>query len=100
MARAAEARWKSAVNKPLFLYLAFVNLIAFALFGIDKKRAEHGEWRIRESTLILSALIGGSYGAWFGMKVFHHKTRKTLFAVGIPFIAVIETAVLALYYAH
>lgn len=59
--------------------LCAVNFAAFAAFGIDKARAENGGWRIRESTLLLLALIGGTAGAYAGRRAFRHKTRKEPF---------------------
>ena len=67
-------------------YLEIVNLIAFLMMGIDKRRAKRGLWRIPESALILSAVIGGGIGALAGMLLFRHKTRKPKFTVGIPVI--------------
>lgn len=57
-----------------------INVLAFALFGIDKRRAAAGAWRIRESTLIGAALAGGWLGAKAGQRHFRHKTRKQPFA--------------------
>ena len=57
-------------------YLAAVNIVAFIMYGIDKEKARRGAWRIPESTLIGVAFLGGSFGAWAGMRYFHHKTRK------------------------
>ena len=56
-------------------YLVMMNLIGFAVMGIDKKRAVKKLWSIPESTLFIIALIGGSIGSIIGMRVFHHKTR-------------------------
>lgn len=70
----------------LLLWLAAVNLIAFTLFGIDKRRAKRGKWRIAERTLLLLAALGGSVGALLGMRVWHHKTRHLSFRIGIPLI--------------
>lgn len=53
-------------------------------------KARRGAWRIPESTLIGVAFLGGSFGAWAGMRYFHHKTRKKKFSVGIPLILVVE----------
>ena len=55
--------------------LIAVNLLAFALYGIDKWKARHNRWRIPESTLLLFAACGGSVGALLGMYLFRHKTR-------------------------
>ena len=74
----------------LFIYLEIINIVSFALFGIDKRRAKLGRWRIPEGTLILSAVVGGSIGALAGMLLFRHKTRKPRFTVGIPVILAMQ----------
>lgn len=64
----------------LFVYFAVANLLAFILFGIDKSRSqETGARRIRERTLWLSMLFGGSIGALLAMHFFRHKTKKISF---------------------
>ena len=73
----------------LIIYLVIINLAAFFIFGIDKRRAIKNRWRIAESTLFLLALIGGSIGAEAGMYVFHHKTRHLRFVIGIPLIFIL-----------
>ncbi|MDY3908522.1 MAG: DUF1294 domain-containing protein [Eubacterium sp.] len=67
-------------------YLAVINLAAFAVMGVDKSRAKRGVWRIPEKTLFLTALFGGSAGAWAGMYCFRHKTKHLRFVIGIPII--------------
>lgn len=76
----------------IYYYLLAVNILAFVLFGIDKQKARRNMWRIPEKTLLLSAVIGGSIGAVFGMQFFHHKTRKPKFAVGVPVILLVQIA--------
>ena len=76
--------------KNLIIYLIIVNIIAFLAMFIDKKKAEKNRWRIKESTLLILALIGGSIGAIAGMYVFHHKTQKPRFYIGIPIIIVLQ----------
>lgn len=61
-------------------YLIAINFIAFAAFGIDKTRAERGERRISEGTLIGFVSLGGIFGALAGRKAFRHKTRKSRFS--------------------
>lgn len=68
------------------IYFLFINLAAFALMGLDKRRARSRQWRIPEKMLFGAALLGGSLGAWAGMYVFRHKTRHWYFVVGIPLI--------------
>lgn len=73
----------------LISYLVLVNIIGFTLMGIDKRKARREEWRIPEKTLWMFAWIGGALGAWFGMRYFRHKTKHTLFVIGLPFLVVI-----------
>ena len=68
------------------LGIAGISLIGLALMGMDKQRAIRHEWRIAEQTLLLVALFGGSLGVLMGMFIFHHKTNKALFFLGIPVI--------------
>lgn len=76
------------------LGIAGVSLIGFVLMGLDKQRAIHHQWRISESTLLSVALFGGSLGILLGMFVFHHKTNKPLFFIGVPVIIGIQAVVL------
>lgn len=76
----------------ILLYIGLVNVFAFILYGIDKLKAPKSKWRVPESTLIGIAIIGGSIGAWSGMKVWHHKTLHKKFKYGIPLILVAQIA--------
>ena len=76
--------------KYALLIILILNLIAFVLMGIDKRRARLGRWRIPEAALMLSAVLGGGIGALAGMYLFRHKTRKTKFTVGIPVIIAMQ----------
>lgn len=72
--------------KFVLAYLIIVNIVAFALYGADKKRAEKHQWRIKESVLIGIAAIGGSIGAIVGMQTYRHKTKHLKFTIGVPMI--------------
>lgn len=78
------------------IYLAVVNLAAFALMGVDKRRAKRGAWRIPERTLFLPAILGGSPGAILGMQVFRHKTRHRQFMIGMPLILLVQLVIVVL----
>lgn len=71
-------------------YLLFINALAFIIYGIDKLKAKKGWWRISEYTLFMVAVIGGSVGAWLGVRFFHHKTLHRKFQWGIPFILFLQ----------
>ena len=78
----------------LALYLATVNLAAFALMGADKRRARRGRWRISEKALFLPALFGGALGGLLGMRLFRHKTRHLSFNILIPLSIALWAALL------
>ena len=82
----------------LTYYLLASNAVAFIMYGIDKYKAKKAKWRISEATLLLLAVLGGSIGAWMGMKVWHHKTMHKKFKYGIPAILLIQIALMA--YLH
>ena len=78
--------------KYFLLYLLLVNAVAFVLMLADKIKAKKNLWRIRESTLMLSAALGGSLGALAGMYLFRHKTRHLKFTIGVPVILGLQIA--------
>ena len=82
----------------LVCYLLAINAVTFIVYGIDKYKAKKAKWRIPEATLLLLAVLGGSVGAWVGMKVWHHKTMHKKFKYGIPAILLIQIALMA--YLH
>ena len=79
--------------KYVIYYLLFLNLLGFFFMHLDKERAKSGKWRIKESTLITIALLGGSIGSLLGMKVFRHKTKHNKFKYGIPFIIIVQVLI-------
>lgn len=81
--------------KPLYLFvfwLAAANLLLFVLMGADKRAARRHRRRIRETTLLALAVLGGSLGGLLAMPVFHHKTKKPAFFLGIPVIFLVQLA--------
>ena len=80
----------------LLVYLVLVNAAGLLFMFVDKQKAQRGQWRIPEATLMLTAAIGGSVGSLLGMYLFRHKTRHLKFTLGIPLILAAQSA-LALY---
>lgn len=72
------------------IYLATINVVTFFTYGIDKRKARRNKWRFAEATLLGMAVIGGSIGAWAGMKTWHHKTLHKKFRYGIPAIIIAQ----------
>ena len=62
----------------LQFFLVIANSLALALFAADKLKSKKGHWRIRESRLLTVAFFG-PFGAYAGMLLFRHKTRKIKF---------------------
>ena len=79
--------------KIIAIYLLAINVIAFLTYGLDKLKAKKEMWRVPEKVLLLMAALGGSIGALLGMKVFHHKTQKWKFKIGVPTILVLQIAI-------
>ena len=78
----------------IIVYFAIVNILGFALMGIDKRRARKMAFRIPEATLFAIAIIGGSLGSIIGMFLFKHKTKHWYFKFGLPLILILQLAVL------
>ena len=74
----------------IIVYVVMMNLVSFALIGIDKYKAKKKAWRIPEATLFLFAIFGGSIGSILGMFLFHHKTRHWYFLFGLPLILILQ----------
>ena len=72
--------------KLLSFYLLIINALGFLLMLVDKWKARKNRWRVRESTLLLIAALGGSVGSLAGMYLFRHKTLHLKFTLGIPLI--------------
>ncbi len=80
-------------HKLIIVYIIVINFVTLIAFGIDKINAIEHRSRIRIITLLCLSLIGGSLGALTGMLVFHHKTNKDYFMVGIPLIIATQAVV-------
>lgn len=79
----------------LMIFYAAMSVLAFVLYGVDKRRARLGKWRIKESALLGISFLGGSVGALLGMKAFHHKTKHNYFWV-VGFLGLVWQAALAI----
>ena len=72
------------------IYLMVINILGFLVMGLDKHKAKMAERRIPENTLFMFTILGGGVGTIAGMYVFHHKTKKMKFRVGMPLILILE----------
>ena len=92
------------------IYFAVINVVTFFMYGIDKWKAKKSKWRIRETALLGLAVLGGSIGAWLGMKVWHHKTQHKggnrdidnivggyQFKYGVPAIIIVQLALIVYF---
>ena len=79
------------------IHLAVINVVTFFMYGIDKWKAKKSKWRIREAALLGLAVLGGSIGAWLGMKVWHHKTLHKKFRFGVPAIIIVQLLIIGYF---
>lgn len=84
----------------ILAFFLILNAITCILYGIDKWKAIHGAWRIREITLLTWTALGGSLGAFLGMHLFHHKTRHKKFRLLTPFFLAVHLLILAWLIVH
>lgn len=82
----------------IIMYVVIVNVAAFLMYGIDKWNAKRDQRRIPEKTLLGIAAVGGSIGAYIGMQMFRHKTRKPKFYIGVPLIFAVQMGALIYIY--
>ena len=75
------------------IYLIIINIITFIVFGLDKLYAIKQRKRIRVVTLLSLSFIGGEIGGIIAMNLFHHKTKKYYFTIGMPVILLIHIAI-------
>ena len=79
------------------IYLAVINVVTFFMYGVDTWKAKRSKWRIPEATLLLMAVLGGSIGAWLGMRVWRHKTQHKKFRYGVPIIIIVQLALISYF---
>ena len=84
------------MTNALLYYLIVLNIVTFLVYGIDKRKAKQGSWRISEVSLLILAVIGGCIGALLGMKIWHHKTMHKKFKYGLPMILLAQIALIYL----
>jgi len=84
---------------PLYIaiYLTIISIVAVILTLHDKRAAKRGSWRVKEQTLLLVSLLGGSVAMLITMRAIRHKTKHAKFMVGIPVIIVLQAAAVGLY---
>lgn len=84
----------------ILIYLLIINIIGFLSMAIDKFKAKKQMWRIKEQTLFIIAMIGGSIGSIIGMYTFRHKTKHLTFTIGMPTILVAQIALIIYFIGY
>jgi len=74
------------------IYFAAASFLAIGLTVYDKRAARSGSHRIKERTLLLVSVIGGSVAMFVSMRVIRHKTKHAKFMIGIPVIIILQIA--------
>ena len=68
----------------------FINLIAVIVTAYDKFSAVKKRRRVREKSLFLISLLGGSLGMYVTMLLIRHKTRHLKFMLALPVLLIIQ----------
>jgi uncharacterized membrane protein YsdA (DUF1294 family) len=76
------------MNDVVFVYYVLFNIAGLLIMAVDKNRAKHHGWRIRERTIWGCSLFGGAIGSMIGMYIFRHKTKHLSFKIGLPLLAI------------
>ena len=63
------------------IVFAVISVVNFFMYGIDKRKAKKGKWRISEKVLLLTSFFGGAVGGFTAMQLFRHKTQHWYFNV-------------------
>ena len=80
----------------LFIYLIAISILAVILTIYDKICAMSRKWRVKESTLLLLSVLGGSVAMYITMQIIRHKTRHIKFMLGIPIIIILQLLIIFL----
>lgn len=83
---------RNLTETAVLAYLILINAVTFVMFGIDKYKAVHGNWRISEKTLLTVSSVGGSAGGILAMELFRHKTRHVKFSAGLRIMFALHAA--------
>lgn len=88
------------MDKAVLIYLILINLTAFLLMYVDKKKAIKRQYRIPESVLLWSAFLGGAVGAYLSMRMFRHKTKHIKFTLGVPMAILASSILIYIYFTN
>lgn len=88
------------LSKIILALLVVMNTLAFAMMGADKRRAQKGQWRIKEATLFLVTALFGGLGGTLGMFVFRHKTKHWYFRLGFPALLAVQAVLIAMIFSR
>lgn len=77
----------------ILLYILVISVIGSLLMMVDKGRAINGKYRISERTLLLAGALGGAFIMLMVSRLIRHKTKKAIFALGLPAMAIVHIAV-------
>ena len=85
-------------SKYILIYLGVISLISVIVCVTDKLRAKKGKWRVKESTLFLISVLGGSLAMYVTMLTIRHKTLHKRFMIGVPLIIIMQAAAVTILY--
>lgn len=82
----------------IWSYIAFINILTFCAFAVDKVKAITNTWRISEKTLLTLSVLGGATGGWLAMQICRHKTKTPVFKFGMPVIVLVQIVIFTKFF--
>lgn len=79
----------------LVVFYAFLSVLCFIVYALDKRASRTGRRRTPERTLLLLGLIGGWPGALLAQRVLRHKSSKRAFQLKFWFTVLLHCALVA-----
>lgn len=79
--------------KIALIYFVVINLLGAIINIEDKIKAKHNNWRIKESTLWIIAILGGAPLSYITMRIIRHKTLHKSFMIVFPMLAIVDIGI-------
>ncbi|WP_073154227.1 DUF1294 domain-containing protein [Seinonella peptonophila] len=77
----------------LLIYYIVMSLLGFSLIILDKRQAEKESWRISESALLITSLLGGGIGTIIGIALTRHRIQQIHFVIKILLTSLVTGAI-------
>ncbi len=79
----------------IIVYILAINIYGFMLIVTQKRQSEERAKRtIKDSTLLVSALLGGALGIYLALFILHYRVNSLFLMISMPLIIVLNVYIL------